>query len=195
MSDANALKIAVIIGSTRDARFGDKPARWIFDAAVARSDLQVELLDLRDFNLPFFNERASNAHVPSQSPEALRWQEKLAAFDGYIVVTAEYNRSVPASLKNALDQAYKEWNRKPMACVGYGATGASRAIEHLRLIAIELQMAPIRTGVHILGTDFYGLLRGQKSLDELAYLQPNVANMLHELAWWARALKAARQQL
>src|SRR5258708_6596582 len=115
MADADALKIAVIIGTTRDTRFGEKPARWLYEAAAARPDMQVELLDLRDYNLPFFNERATNAHVPSKGAEALRWQQKLAEFDGYIFVTAEYNRSIPASLKNALDQAYKEWNRKPMA--------------------------------------------------------------------------------
>lgn len=193
MPDSQVPRIGVIISSTRETRFGDKPARWIFNIASTRDDMQVELLDLRDFNLPFFNERASNAWAPSQSAEAVHWQQTLARLDGFIVITAEYNRSITGALKNALDQAYTEWIHKPMACVGYGATGASRAIEHLRLIAVELQMAPTRTGVHILGGDFYEVVRGNKTLDDLAYLAPNVKNMLDELSWWARTLKGARE--
>src|SRR5579863_5948184 len=131
------LKIAVIIGATRDARFGDKPAAWIFELARQRDELEVELLDLKTFDLPFFNEAATNLWVPSKDPKALAWQKKIAEFDGYIFVTAEYNHSMPASLKNALDQAYKEWVRKPAAYVGYGGLGAGRAVEHLRMVNIE----------------------------------------------------------
>lgn len=185
-------KIAVIIGTTRDNRFGDRPARWIHAAAAAREDLEVELIDLRDFGLPFFNELSSNLWMPSRDPAALRWQQKIAEFDGYIFVTAEYNRSIPGVLKNALDQAYNEWNRKPAACVGYGVVGAARAVEHLRLIAVELQMAPTRTGVHLQGADFMAVHQGQKQLDELEHLKPNVEQMLEELAWWSGALKTAR---
>lgn len=186
------LKIAIIIGTTRDNRFGEKPARWIHDAAAARDDLEVELIDLRDFDLPFFNELSSNLWMPSQNPEAIRWQKKIGEFDGYIFVTAEYNRSISGVLKNALDQAYNEWNRKPAACVGYGVVGAARAVEHLRLIAVELQMAPTRTGVHLQGADFMAVHQGQKELDELDYLKPNVQQMLDELVWWTEALKAPR---
>ena len=98
-------RIAVIIGSTRDARFGEKAARWVLDHAKRRSELEVELLDIRDFNLPFFNEATNNHWSPSKDPAAIAWQKKLATFDGFIFVTAEYNRSIPASLKNALDHA------------------------------------------------------------------------------------------
>ena len=146
-------RIAVIIGSTRDTRFADKPAAWILDLAKKRADWDVELVDIRDFDLPLFNERSSNLWAPSADPHAVAWQKKLASFDGFIFVTAEYNRSVPGSLKNALDQAYKEWVRKPAAVVAYGSTGGSRAAEHLRTIAIELQMVPVRSGVHIMGAD------------------------------------------
>lgn len=185
-------KIAIIISSTRETRFGEKPARWIYDIAAQRSDIDVELVDLRDFPLPFFNEVASNAFVPSQNEVAQRWQRKIAEFDGYIFITAEYNRSITGALKNALDQAYVEWNRKPAAYVGYGAVGAARAIEHLRLINVELQMVPTRTGVHIQGGDFMAVWQQGKSLTELTYLQPNVSTMLDELTWWAKTLKAAR---
>lgn len=188
-------KIGIIISSTRETRFGGKPAQWIYDLATKRGDIDVELVDLRDFQLPFFDEVASNAWVPSKNPEALRWQKKVAEFDGFIFITAEYNRSITGVLKNALDQAYVEWNRKAAAYVGYGSVGGARAIEHLRLISVELQMAPVRTGVHIQGSDFMAVSRGDKSLLELDYLQQNAATMLDELVWWTKATKAARENL
>lgn len=185
-------KIAVIISSTRAARFGDKPAQWILDIASQRSDLSFELVDLRDFPLPFFDEVASNAWAPSQNEVAQRWQKKVAEYDGYIVVTAEYNHSITAVLKNAFDYAGPEWYKKPIAAVGYGGVGGARAVEHLRLIAVELQMAPVRTAVHIGGGDFVAVWQQGKSLTDLPHLVPTATAMLDELAWWANALKAAR---
>ena len=185
-------KIAVIIGTTRATRFGEKPAKWIHGVAAARGDMDLELVDLRDYPMPFFDEPATNAWMPSKNEVALRWQKKVAQFDGYIFVTAEYNRGVPAVLKNALDYAYPEWNRKPAAYVGYGSVGAARSIEHLRLICIELQMAPMRTGVHIQGADFMAVWQQGKDISELSYLQPNSKAMLDELHWWASALMVAR---
>ena len=185
-------KVAIIISTTRQVRFGDKPTQWLYDIASKRSDLAFEIVDLRDYPMPFFEEVASNAWAPSTNEVAQRWQQKIAEFDGYIFVTAEYNHSISGVLKNALDYAYPEWNRKPAAFVGYGAVGAARAIEQLRLICVELQMAPTRTGVHIQGGDFMAVWRQGKSLTELDYLQPNVAAMLDELAWWTKALKTAR---
>jgi NAD(P)H-dependent FMN reductase len=187
-------RIAIIIGSTRDNRFGIKPARWVFDAASKRNDMEVELVDLKDFPLPFFNEVASNAWAPTQDETGKRWQKKVAAFDGYIFVTAEYNRSITAALKNALDFAYPEWNRKAAAFVGYGSVGAARAVEHLRNIAVELQMAPTRTGVHIQGADFMAAWQQGKELTEFEHLQPNLQTMLDELSWWAATLKAGREK-
>ena len=195
------VKIAVIVSTTRAARFGHKPAQWIADIASQRDDMVVEVLDLREYPMPFFDEVASNAWVPSQNEVAQRWQKKVAEFDGYIFVSAEYNfvsaeynRGVPAVLKNALDYAHPEWNKKPAAFVGYGSVGAARAIEQLRLIAIELQMAPIRTGVHIQGADFMAVWKGGKDIAELSYLPQNATDMLNQLVWWTNALKAAREQ-
>ena len=136
------LKIAVIISSTRPTRFGELPAKWIADKVNERPELQAEIVDLRDFDLPFFDEMASNAWMPSANPEAVRWQNKISEFDGYIFVTAEYNRSITGALKNALDQAYVNWNKKPFGAVGYGSVGGARAVEHLRNIGVELQMVP-----------------------------------------------------
>lgn len=187
------IKIAIIISTTRETRFGDKPAQWIHDIASQRDDLTTEIIDLRDFPMPFFDEVASNAWVPSKNEVAQRWQKKVAEFDGYIFVTAEYNRGSPAVLKNALDYAYPEWNRKVAAFVGYGGVGAARAIEQLRLVAIELQMAPIRTGVHIQGADFMATWKEGKNLKELPHLQQNATEMLDQLVWWTEALKDARE--
>ena len=187
-------KIGIIISTTRETRFGDKPAQWIYKAASARDDLEFELVDLRDFPLPFFNEVASNLYAPTQDEVGQRWQKKVAEFDGYIFVVAEYNRSITAVLKNAIDYSYPEWNRKPAAYVGYGSVGAARAIEHLRNISVEMQMVPLRSGVHIQGGDFMAVWQGGQSLESLTHLEPGVATMLDELSWWTNALKAAREQ-
>ena len=186
-------KIAIILSTTRAARFGHKAGQWIHDTAKERSDMEFHLVDLRDHPLPFFDEVATNAWVPTQNAEGVRWQKKIGQYDGYIFVTAEYNHGVPAVLKNALDFAYPEWNRKPAAFVGYGAIGAARAIEQLRLITIELQMAPTRSAVHLAGADFMAALREGKPISDFAYLKPTADALLNELAWWATALKTARE--
>uniref|UniRef100_UPI0035614379 NADPH-dependent FMN reductase n=1 Tax=Phaeovulum sp. TaxID=2934796 RepID=UPI0035614379 len=148
-------KIAIIVGSTRPTRFADLPTAWIEAQARARNDIEVEVLDLRDYPMPFFDEVASNAWVPTQNPVAVRWQEKLATFDGFIFVVAEYNRSITAALKNALDQAYVEWAHKPMGAIAYGSMGGISALQHLRTIGVELQMVPVRNAVMIGGADFF----------------------------------------
>ena len=188
------LKIGIVISTTRATRFGHKPAEWVKSIAAGRSDMAVEILDLRDYPMPFFDEVASNAWVPTSNDVAQRWQKKVAGFDGFVFVTAEYNHGIPAVLKNALDYAYPEWNKKAAALVGYGAVGGSRAVEQLRLIAAELQLATIRTGVYIQGADFMAALKDGKDLKEIVHLQQGVRDMLDQLAWWTTALKAARQQ-
>jgi NAD(P)H-dependent FMN reductase len=186
-------KIGVIIGTTRAARIADKPVAWLMERAEKRSDMEFEVVDLRDYPMPFFDEVASNAYVPSTNEVAQRWQKKIAEFDGFIFVTGEYNNSVPAVLKNALDYAYPEWSRKAAAFFGYGSAGGSRAVQHLREIAVELQMAPVRHAVFIMGGDFMALMQGQKEVSEFTYLEPVAAEMLDQLAWWATALKNARE--
>ncbi|WP_404403159.1 NADPH-dependent FMN reductase [Pelagibacterium halotolerans] len=190
-------KIGIIISSTRDTRFADKPAQWILDLAKQRGDIEAELIDLRDYDLPFFNEAASNLWMPSTDERAVAWQNKIAQYDGFIFVVAEYNRSITGALKNAIDQAYNEWNRKPAAYVGYGAVGAARAIEHLRLINVETQMAPVRAGVHIGGSDFFKVhpLGANGPISDIeAGILPGANDMLEQLVWWANALKVAREE-
>lgn len=186
-------KIGIIISSTRPTRIADKPTQWFYDIAKQRTDLDFEILDLRDYKMPFFDEVASNAWAPSQNPEVIRWQKKVGEFDGYVIITAEYNHAPTAAIKNALDNAYVEWNRKPVAYVGYGSVGAARAIEQLRMIAAELQQVSVRTSVHIQGADFFGLMQGQKTMQDMPYLNDGANNLLDDLAWWTKALKTARE--
>ncbi|MGN6550839.1 MAG: NADPH-dependent FMN reductase [Pararhizobium sp.] len=187
-------KIGVVISTTREGRFGDKPAKWIAELAAKRGDLDVEIVDLVDYPMPFFEEATSPAYAPPANAVARKWASKVDSLDGFIFVTAEYNRAPTAVLKNALDYAYREFNRKPAAYVGYGGVGAARAVEQLRLINVELQMAPTRTGVHIGGGDFMGLWRGGKNFEEMPHLAQSAETMLDELAWWTKALKAARDE-
>ncbi|GGE06128.1 FMN reductase [Aureimonas endophytica] len=192
---ANKPRIALIIGSTRPTRFADTPAQWMLKQARAREDMDVEVVDLRDHPMPFFDEAASNLWAPSQNAEAVRWQQRIAQFDGYIFVVAEYNHSITGVLKNALDQAYKEWNRKPFTAIGYGGTGAARALEHLRGIAIELQMVSTKSAVHIGGGDFMAIHPnfGKQPIETIeANLLASATAALDELVWWAKATMTAR---
>lgn len=190
-------RIGIIISSTRDTRWGDVPAKWILETAKREQPgLEFELVDLKDFDLPLFNEAASNLWMPSSDEKAVAWQKKVGEFDGFIFVIAEYNRSITGALKNALDQAYNEWNKKPFGIVGYGSIGATRAAEHLRTIAVELQMVSTRSAVHIAGGEFFkvhplGQQNAPISEIEPAIL-PSAQAMLSELAWWTEATVAQR---
>jgi NAD(P)H-dependent FMN reductase len=189
-------KIALIIGSTRPTRFADIPANWLAAQAAARDDLDLEIVDLRDYPMPFFDEVASNAWAPTQNEVAVKWQKKIAEFDGYVFVVAEYNRSITGALKNALDQAYVEWGRKPMGLIAYGSVGGARAAEHLRLIAVELQMVPVRAGVHIGMGDFFKVHPGFGGSGNLADIEASISGptkaMLDDVVWWANATIAAK---
>lgn len=189
-------KIAIIVSSTRKVRFADIPTTWIEAQAKARGDLDVEVVDLRDYPMPFFDEMASNAWVPTQDPVAQKWQKKLAEFDGYIFVVAEYNRSITGVLKNALDQAYVEWARKPMGAVSYGSMGGANALGHLQNIGVELQMVPVRNNVRIGGTDFFKVHPGFGGSGNLGDIEASIGAsakaLLDDIVWWAKATKAAR---
>lgn len=186
-------RIGIIIGSTREGRFGEKPAHWIHELAKRRTGLAFELIDLRDHPLPFFNETMSPAWAPVKNEAARHWADKLAALDGLIVVTPEYNHGPSAVLKNAFDYAYKEFIRKPIGFVGYGGVGAARAIEQLRLIAVELQLAPVRNAVHIGMVEFLGIWQQGKTFEDFPHLAQAANGLLDDMAWWARALKSARE--
>jgi NAD(P)H-dependent FMN reductase len=157
----------------------------VYAQASLRPGLQVELVDLRDCPLPFFEGHRA-------SPIAAAWAQRVSQADGYVLVTPEYNHSFPAVLKNALDHAYAEWNNKPAAIVSYSAGPAAgiRAVEQLRLVAVELRTAPLREAVHLPHVASAFADDGQpwdaghvRQLDAL----------LEELVWWARTLKVARE--
>ena len=186
-------QVGIIVATTRARRFGDKPAAWIQDIAAARDDMEVELLDLRDYPMPFFDEPMSPAWATPKNEVALHWARKITEMDGYIFVTAEYNHGIPAVLKNALDYAYKEFNRKPIGFVGYGGVGAARAVEQLRLVAIELQMAPVSRAVHIGMVESLGIMQQGKTFEDFPHLAQAANRLLDDMSWWARTLKPARE--
>jgi NAD(P)H-dependent FMN reductase len=190
------LKIGLIVGSTRLNRFADIPVRWIVEAAAARRDLQLEVLDLRDQYLPFYDEPAPAHHTGGvfTRPEAEAWRHRIGAFDGFIATAAEYNHGPTAVLKNAFDSASYEWNRKPIAFVGYGGVGGARAIETLRGVAIPLQMAPIAHEVNIAMEPYLGVVQHGRTLDDYPYLVQARDSMFQNLVWWGEALKAARER-
>ena len=188
------LRTGIIVGSTRPGRFAERPAAWLHELAHKRADLAPELVDLRDYPLPFFDEPKSPIRAPSQHPVAVQWAAKVASLDAYVFVTGEYNHGIPAVLKNALDYVYVEWARKPAACVSYGNAGGARGIEQLRLILVELQIAPIRSAVHIQRPDFMDMLLHGKSFADFPQLEQSANAMLDDLAWWGRALRTARAE-
>jgi NAD(P)H-dependent FMN reductase len=187
---ADKLNIQIIISSTRENRFGRTVGEWVHSVAASRDDINAELLDLRDYPMPFFEEPASpgGGHI---ADAAIPWAEKIEQGDGYIFVTAEYNHGPTAVLKNALDHIYHQWVRKPAGFVSYGGgAGGARAVEQLRLNIIELQMAPIRDAVVIpMGRSAFDENGQPKSADQTKYLN----NMIDQLVWWADALKKARE--
>ena len=194
MSTTGKPKIGIVISSIRENRFADKPAQWFLDIARKRTDMDFEIVDLRDFDLPLFAEPKSPAYGPPQNEIARRWGAKLAELDGLVFIVAEYNRSITGALKNALDYAYKEFGRKPAAFVGYGGVGGARAVEQLRLITVELQMVPTRNGVHIALEPFMAVMKGEKTLADFDHLNKGTEVLLDEFAWWVNATKAARAQ-
>jgi len=186
--------IEIIVASTRENRFSERAAAWAHQRLADRGDMQVDLLDLRDHPLPFFDGRAP-AHTPREYPtsEVERLGRKLDRADGFVIVTPEYNHGYPAVLKNAMDWTFVEWHRKPVAFVGWGNVGGARSIEQLRLVAAEMEMAALRHAVHILPDVLIPALRAERfDLALLDALEPKLELMADDLVWWANALSAAR---
>jgi NAD(P)H-dependent FMN reductase len=186
------LRIGIILGSTRVGRFADRPAEWILGLARKYEAATFELVDLRDYPMPFFDQPKSPLREPSKNEVAQRWARKLGELDGFIFVTAEYNHGIPAVLKNALDHVYAELNRKPATFIGYGNAGGARAIEQLRLNLVEMQVAPLRGAVHLGREQFVGMLLEGKTFADFPFLAQAGEAMLGELLWWAAALRAGR---
>ena len=183
-------RIGIILGSTRPNRNGEQVARWVYDVASRRSDAEFELVDLRDYPLPHLDEPLPPSMGQYQNEHTQQWAEKIGSFDGFVIVTPEYNHSTSGVLKNAIDYLYAEWNNKAVGFVSYGAVGGARAAEHLRLVAGELQMADVRQQVALsLITEF----------ENFSVFKPNDYNLasldilLDQVIAWSNALAPLRQ--
>src|SRR5258707_5329651 len=187
--------ISVIVGSTRQGRFSEKPAQWILQHLQEHDGIEARLLDLREFPMPFFDQPVPPA-MPGRAPyedEIVRkWTAAIAESDGFIFVTPEYNYGPAAVLKNALDWVYPEWNRKAAAFVSYGSAAGARSVQQLRETAIELQLAPVRSSVHIPVATLWAHFKGGDVDAGLTELEGAAKTMIDDLLWWTAALKAAR---
>ena len=187
--------ISVIVGSTRKGRFSEKPAQWILQHLRKREGIDARLLDLREFPMPFFDEAVPPA-MPGRTPypnEAVqRWTAAIAASDGFVFVTPEYNFGPSAVLKNAIDWVYQEWNRKAASFVSWGNAGGARGVQQLRETLVELQMASSRSSVHIPVPILMAHFQGGDVDTGLAELEKSANTMIDDLLWWTTALKTAR---
>lgn len=184
------LKVGIILGSTRPNRAGEAVATWVYEKARARGDAEYELVDIRDYDLPLLDEPIPPSQGKYSRDHTKRWAAKIAGFDAFVFVTPEYNHSTSGALKNALDFLYAEWNDKVAGFVSYGSAGGARAVEQLRLVMAELQVATVRAQVMLsLFTDFENF----KALKPAAHQEKAVETMLDQLVPWGEALKALRE--
>src|SRR6202158_4244753 len=183
------LKIAIIIGSTRPGRVGESVAKWVYELAQKRTDAEFELVDVKEFNLPLLDEPVPPAMGQYSKEHSKNWAAKINSFDGYVFVTPKYNHGICGALKNAIDFVYREWNNKAAAFVGYGSVGGARAVEHLRLVMAEVQVATVRNQVALsLFTDF----ENYTAFKPAAHLAKSVSQMLDQLIAWSGAMKSLR---
>jgi NAD(P)H-dependent FMN reductase len=188
-------QIAVIISSTRQGRFADKPAQWVVSRLESEPDVKVDLVDLRDHPLPPFD-AAPPAYTLRNypTPHAAKLGERIDAADGFVVLTAEYNHGYTGTLKNAMDHTFVEWGHKPISFVGWGNVGGARAIEQLRLVSVEFEMAPLRHAVHILPEVMVAAMQAPEPFDPAVFasLDEKLDRLVADLVWWTDALGAAR---
>jgi len=183
------LRIAIILGSTRPGRKTEPVARWVLDHARQRGDAEYELVDIAEFDLPLLDEPIPPSQHKYSKDHTKRWSEKIASFDGYVFVTPEYNHSTSGALKNAIDFLYSEWNNKAAGFVSFGSSGGTRAVEHLRLIMGELQIADVRSQVALsLFTDFENF----SAFKPQALHEKSLKSMLDQLVAWSGAMKSVR---
>jgi NAD(P)H-dependent FMN reductase len=183
-------RIGIILGSTRPNRNGEQVAKWVYEIASRRSDAEFELVDLRDYPLPHLDEPLPPSMGQYQNDHTKQWADKIASFDGFVIVTPEYNHGTSGVLKNAIDYLYAEWNNKAVGFVSYGAVGGARAAEHLRLVAGELQMADVRQQVALsLLTDFENFSLFKPSAYHVAALD----TLLDQVVAWSNALAPLRE--
>ncbi|HET9173964.1 MAG TPA: NADPH-dependent FMN reductase [Candidatus Saccharimonadales bacterium] len=191
------MKLAVVLGSTRQNRQSIKEAKWVVKTAQQDTDIQAEMVDLNDYPMPFFDEPISPRYNPNRTvdPAVQKWLDKIEQFDAYVFVTPEYNHSIPAVLKNAFDYLTWELQRKPATIVSHGTVGGARAAMHLKEIISEGKAVPIPSAVAVAGMS--DLIDDEGNLAEAASANPYgpqfaLQNALEELKWYSDALAAAR---
>jgi NAD(P)H-dependent FMN reductase len=183
------IKTAIIVGSTRPGRVGEAVGRWVYEHAQKRKDGSFELVDIRDFNLPLLDEETPPSQGKYTQPHTKAWSAKIASFDAYVFVTPEYNHGTSAALKNAIDFLYREWNNKAAAFVGYGSAGGTRAVESLRLVMAELQVADVRQQVALsLFTDFENFSKFKPA----AHHDKSLNTLFDQVINWGEAMKSVR---
>jgi NAD(P)H-dependent FMN reductase len=186
------IKIGIITGSTRDSRVNRQVAEWVKSIADKRTDAEYELVDIKDYRLPRYNEPAPA--IMSQdyaTPEARPWSEKISGLDGFVFVTPEYNKAVTSGLKDAIDYLYTEWNNKAAGIVSYGSSLGVTAANNLRLILSVPAVATVRTQPALsLFTDFENMT----DFKPAPFHEQTVQNMLDEVVAWSTALKTIRTQ-
>jgi NAD(P)H-dependent FMN reductase len=190
-------RIGILVGSTRPRRRAELVARWVHEVAVRHAtdtDVTFEVVDLADFALPLLDEPAPAAIGEYRNPHTLRWAAVIASFDGFVIVTPEYNHSMPAALKNAIDFLFAEWNDKAAGFVSYGLNGGTRAVEHLRLVMAELKVAGVRTAVALsLFADFEITdMTEPGAFTPGEHQEPLLRRLLDEVTAWAAALRPLR---
>jgi NAD(P)H-dependent FMN reductase len=185
------LRIGIITGSTRPNRKSLDVAQWVLETATKRDDAQYELVDIRDFELPLFDEPAPPIMGNYQQPHTKRWVAKIASLDGFVFVSPEYNHGIPAALKNAIDFLFAEWNDKAAGFVSYGGAGGARAVEHLRLVLAEVRVATVRAQLTLsMWTDFENFTTFQPTPQH----EKALGGVLDEVLAWTGALKPLRSR-
>lgn len=185
-----SLKIGVITSTTRPIRVGPKVAAWFMDQVKNTPEMQFDLIDLAEVNLPFMDEPKSASSGEYIHEHTKKWSEKIANYDGFVWITAEYNHGPPAPLKNAIDSLHHEWGKKPVAFVGYGGMGATRAIEQLVQIAAQVHMMPL-TATSLRVIDVWSAFDENDQLKP-EFVRGHTEGFLQDLKWWGEALKVAR---
>lgn len=184
------IRLAIIVGSTRPERKAAAVAKWVYDIARQRNDCSVELVDIADFNLPLLDEPVPPSMGQYSKPHTKVWAEKIDSFDAFVFVTPEYNHGISGALKNAIDFLYKEWNNKAAGFVGYGSAGGVRAVEHLRLVMGELQVADVRSQVML---SLYSDFESFKDFKPARHQEAAVSTTLDQVISWGGALKPLRE--
>jgi NAD(P)H-dependent FMN reductase len=183
------LDVAIVLGSTRPGRRAEPIANWVHGIASKRSDARFVLVDIGDFGLPLLDEPVPAIIGRYSQPHTRKWAAKIDCFDAFVFITPEYNHGISASLKNAIDFLYKEWNDKAAGFVGYGAGDGARAVEQLRLVMAELQVATVRAQV---GLSLFSDFENFHIFKPASSHEAAVTSMLDQLIAWGGALRTMR---